>query len=256
MLVVLTGAEGRIGSGFRDEYLSNYASAYDLRLAVHPEDFTDDRFDDVVRFDLAEPGSVRAALRGCDAVIHLAGNADQNAAFDDLLTPNLIGTWNVLEAARLEGLRRVVYASSIHAIMGYPLDRQAREFDRPLPDTVYGATKVWGEALCGFFAVEHGLSCIALRIGGYVADERAEELRRDDNPQLLDIVITQRDMAQILHLAVTAPDTVKFEVLHALSDNRWKRMDLARAREVLGYAPQDDSFELSRVVGLGEEKPV
>ncbi|MCA1726586.1 MAG: NAD-dependent epimerase/dehydratase family protein, partial [Actinobacteria bacterium] len=78
MLVVLTGAEGRIGSGFRDEYLSSSSPEYDLRLAVHPADFADERFPQVVRFDLAELDSVRAAFRDADAVIHLAGNADQN----------------------------------------------------------------------------------------------------------------------------------------------------------------------------------
>jgi uronate dehydrogenase len=195
-------------------------------------------------------------LGGADTVIHLAGNADEHAAFDDLVTPNLIGAYHVLEAARLEDVRRVVLASSIHAVMGNPVDHQVHEHDPAWPDSLYGATKVWAEGLCGAYAFAHGLSCIALRIGGYVPNERLDEVRDADNPQLLDIVITQRDMAQLLHRCVLAPEAVRFEVLHALSDNRWKRLDLARARAVVGYAPQDDAFEISRAVELGPEEKV
>ena len=256
MLVVLTGAEGTIGSGFCQEYLAHYRDAYDLRLAVRAEDFADDRFGDVVRFDLGDTASLREAFRGADCVISLAANANWQAPWEDLVEPNLVGQVNVFEAARLEGVRRVVWASSVHAIMGHPVDRQVHEHDAPRPDTAYGATKVFGEALCAAYAAEHGLSCIALRIGGYVAPERLEDLHHSRNPQLLDIVITQRDMAQLLHRCVTAPDSVRFEVLHALSDNRYKRMDIGRAREVVGYAPQDDAFEISVAVELGPEEKV
>jgi uronate dehydrogenase len=89
-----------------------------------------------------------------------------------------------------------------------------------------------------------------------VAPDGLESLRASDNPQLLDIVITQRDMAQLIDRCVTAPERVGFAVLHALSDNRYKRLDLSRARELVGYAPEDDSFEISRAVDLGPEEKV
>ncbi len=256
MLVVLTGADGTIGSGFREEYLANYGDTYDLRLAVHDEVFRDERFGDVVPFDLASIESVRAAFRGAECVISLAANADWQAPWEDLVEPNLLGQINVFEAARLEGVRRVVWASSVHAIMGYPVDRQVHEHDAPWADTPYGATKAFGEALCGAYAAGRALSCIAVRIGGYVPPSRLHELHHSRNPQLLDIAITQRDMAQLLHRCVTAPESVRFEVLHALSDNRYKRMDIARAREVVGYAPEDDAFRISAEIELGPEERV
>ncbi len=140
--------------------------------------------------------------------------------------------------------------------MGYAVRRQVHEHDAAWPDTVYGATKVWTEALCGSYAATHGLSCIALRIGGYVRPSDLPKLRASDNPQQLDIVITQRDMGQLIHRCVTAPDEVRFEVLHALSNNRWSRLDMTRAREVVGYRPEDDAFEISREVELGPEEKV
>ena len=255
-LVVLTGAEGTIGSGFRDEYHSRYRDAYDLRLAAFPEDFSDDRFRDVVRFDLEDLGSVRAALRGADCAIHLAGNADWQAPFDEVHGPNVLGAYHVFEAARLEGVRRVVYASSIHAVMAHPPDHQVHERDPVRPDGAYGATKVWGEALCSVYAHVHGMSCIALRIGGYVGADRIDDLRGSANPLQLEIVITQRDLAQLLHRSVTAPEHVRYAVVHALSDNRWKRLDLTFARDVLGYRPEDDAFAISREVRLGPEEPL
>jgi uronate dehydrogenase len=244
MLVVLTGAEGTVGSGFREEYLAKYRQAYDLRLAVNDAAFTDPRFDDVVRFDLTDLGSVRDALRGADAVVGLAANADGDAPWGELLGPNVVGAFNLLEAARLEGLSRVVLASSVQAVDGYPPDRLVLEDDPPMPNSVYGATKAFGEALAGAYFSMHGLSSLAVRIGGYVTPEQEALLADVENPRYLDIVITQRDLGQLIHRCLMAPPDAGFAVLHALSENRRKRLDLARARELVGYEPQDDAFEI------------
>lgn len=258
MRVLLTGAGGTIGSGFRHEYLSRYRDAYSLRLGVHSSDFSDDRFDDIVRMDVEDEASLRLAVADVDVVVHLAANPDwETGDFDgELLGPNIVGAYNMFEAARLAGCRRVVYASSVHAIMGYPVDLQIHEHDPSRPDTLYGVTKVFGEALCSSYAYVHDMSCIAIRIGAYVPDEEKQTVVASDNPQLLDIVISQRDMAQLLHRCIVAPDDVRYAVIAGLSDNRFKRMSIERARELLGYAPQDDAFEWSLEVELGREEKV
>jgi uronate dehydrogenase len=255
LLVLLTGASGTIGSGFRDEYLRRYQAAYDLRLGVHSTAFEDPRFSDVVRLDVEDPASLRSALNGVEAVIHLAANPDWEAEdFDDeLLGPNIVGAYNVFEAARAAGCRRIVYASSVHAIMGYPVDFQAHEQDPPRPDTLYGVTKVFGESLCSSYAYLHEMSCIAVRIGAYVPDDEREKVCESDNPQLLDIVISQRDMAQLLHRCIMAPPDVRYAVVAGVSDNRFKRMSIEGTRSLLGYAPEDDAFEWSQRVHLGRE---
>ena len=258
MRVMLTGAAGTIGRGFREEYVSRYRDAYDLRLGAHNADFRDPRFDEVVQLEIEDCSSLARALHGVDVVVHLAANPDWDTEdfTDDLLGPNIVGSYNVFEAARLAGVRRIVYASSVHAIMGYPLDVQAREDGASRADTLYGATKVFGEALCSAYAHLHGISCIAIRIGAYVPDDERQKVIESDNPQLLDIVISQRDMAQLLHRCIVAPQDVRYAVIAGLSDNRFKRMSIQRARELLGYAPQDDAFEWSLEVELGREEKV
>lgn len=258
MRVLLTGASGTIGAGFRDEYAARYRDAYALRLGVHNPDFSDDRFDDLVRMDVEDEESLRAAVSGVDVVVHLAANPDwETEDFDgELLGPNIVGAYNMFEAARAAGCRRIVYASSVHAIMGYPVDLQVHEHDPSRPDTLYGVTKVFGEALCSSYAYVHGMSCIAVRIGAYVPDNEKQKVVESNNPQLLDIMISQRDMAQLLHRCIVAPDDVRYAVVAGLSDNRFKRMNIERARELLGYAPQDDAFEWSLKVGFGREEKV
>jgi nucleoside-diphosphate-sugar epimerase len=252
--VLLTGASGNIGRGFCEEYLRRYRDAYELRIGVRRPEARDRRFADNVLMDVEDPASLEAAFRGVDAVIHLAANPEWEAPWEELLGPNVTGTYNVFEAARGAGCPRVVYASSVHAIMGYPVDYQAHHDDASRPDTLYGATKVLGEAMCSSYAHLHGMSCIAVRIGAYVADDEDERVRCSANPQLLDIVVSQRDMAQLLHRCVTAPEDVRYAIVNGLSNNRYKRMDIEHARRLLGYAPEDDAFKWSELVRLGEER--
>jgi NAD+ dependent glucose-6-phosphate dehydrogenase len=256
-IVLMTGAGGNIGSGFRNAYLREYSEHYALRLGMrHPEN-ADERFDDVAHVELEDPKTLREACRGVSAVIHLAANPDWEAEFcDGLVGPNIIGTYNVFEAARDAGCKRVIYASSVHAIMGYPLDFQAHHDDPPRPDTLYGVTKVFGEAMCSSYVYTSNMSCIAIRIGAYVGDDEHERVTDSANPQLLDIVVSERDMAQLLHRCIMAPDDVKYAIFNGLSNNRFKRMDIENARRLLGYDPEDDAFEWSEKVALGPEKKV
>jgi uronate dehydrogenase len=150
-----------------------------------------------------------------------------------------------------------VYASSVHAMMGYPVDHQAHADDPPRADTLYGVTKVYGEALCSSYAYLHRMSCMAVRIGAYVPDdEREKRVYCSDNPQLLDIVVSRRDLCDLLHRCIMAPDDLKYAIFHGISNNRFKRMDIENARELLGYEPKDDSFEWSKIVDFGPEEKV
>lgn len=255
--VLLTGASGDVGSGFRDEYCARYRGAYRLRLGVREPGFRDDRFDDIARLEIEDLASCEKACAGADTVVHLAAEPDPDADFcAELVGPNVIGAWNMFEAARRARCRRVVYASSVQAIMGNPVDYQAHASEPPRPATMYGATKAFGEALCSVFSYSHSLSCIAVRIGAYVGDDDRDKVDKSANPQLLDIVVSQRDLAQLLHLCITAPDDVRYAVVNGLSDNRFKRMDLESTRALLGYAPEDDAFEWSDRVKFGPEARV
>lgn len=254
-LVLLTGAAGRIGSGFRDWWHANARDAYGLRLAVH-HPLDDPRFDDVHVVELGDPEALEAACRGAEAVIHLAANPEPAAAFcDELIDPNIAGTFQLFEAARRAGVRRVIYASSVHAIMARPADYQVHVDDAPRPDCLYGATKVFGEALCSVYAHRHGMSCLAVRIGGYVPDDELRKHRQDADPGALDISVSQRDLCQLLHLCVEAPPDLGYAILHGLSDNRFKRMELESTRRAVGYAPVDDFFMVSEQVAFLRQDP-
>jgi nucleoside-diphosphate-sugar epimerase len=241
-IVVLTGAEGRIGSGFRDEYMDRYHEAYRLRLAVRDAGFRDDRFHDVVRFDLADPESVSAAVAGAHTIVHLAANASFRANLDELLEPNVVGVVNLFGAARREGCKRIVFASSVHAVMGWPVGHQVHSAEGPRPDCLYGASKVFGEALCSVFSSRYGISCIAVRIGAYVERERLSEML-ERFPESVDIAVTQRDLAELLHRCVVAPASVGYAIVHGLSGNRYNRLDMTQTERLLGYRPTDDAFE-------------
>jgi len=254
--VLLTGPAGRIGRGFQEEYLRKFREHYDLRIAVHITR-GDALISDVVEMDIASLEQVKEACRGVDTVVHLAANADSQAGFcEALLEPNIVGAYNLFEAAHQMGCRRVVYASSIHAVMGYPVDLQVHHDSPPRPDTLYGVTKLFGEGLCSSYSYLHGLSCIALRIGRYVQDDEVEALKHRANPQELDIVVSQRDMAQLIHRCILAPDHLKYAILNGLSNNRYKRLDLESARRLVGYAPEDDAFQWSELLHFTPEEKV
>jgi UDP-glucose 4-epimerase len=239
--VLLTGAAGKVGTGFRNEYVAHYEQTYRLTLADRKASLRDDRFENVLTFDIEDFQATKDALQGAEVVIHLAANPDPEASFKDLVGPNVVGIYNVLEAARQAQCRRVVFASSVHAILGYPIQYQVTGNEPARPDCAYGATKVFGEGLCAVFADQLGLSCIAIRIGAYAPAGELESMVEAD-PEAAAMVITQRDLAQLIHRCVVAPPELKYAILHGASNNRYNRMDIGPARESVGYRPIDDAF--------------
>jgi len=237
--VILLGAAGRIGEGFKEEYLENkeYQNAYELILGVHNKRFKDKDFK-VRSFSLSDYKSVKKALSDIDIVINMAANPDPNAKFEDLVKPNLIGAYNVFEAARTSKCSRVIFASSVHAIEGYSKSYKVGGDDTPKPEDLYGATKAFGEALCHRFSSEFSLSCLAIRIGAYTSNDKMKSVcfKR----KYYRHVISQRDMGSLLHKCIIAPKNVKYGVLSGISNNKRGDMDLKLAKKLVGYVPKDN----------------
>ncbi len=239
--VLLTGAGGRIGSSFR-----RYADdRFDFRLAERPGKVIDEPADhEVIELQVADLAACRVACEGIDLVLHLAADPSPSADFyDSLLDNNFKGTYNIFRAARDAGCQRVIFASSVHAIEGYPRDRQLTPDDPVRPRNMYGVSKCFGEAVAHTFAVAEGLASVCLRIGAYEGGPRRER----GNSTYLSMFTSQRDLNSLIlrSLEEPLPDPAGGSVLlHATSDNRFKRLDLTKSREVLGYAPQDDGFQL------------
>jgi nucleoside-diphosphate-sugar epimerase len=244
--VLLLGASGNVGSGFVEEYLENYIGSYNLVLGVHRKKGKSPGGLETRKVNLSNIGSLKKAMRGVSCVINLAANPEPLAEFDDLVEPNLIGAYNVFEAARLSKVGRVIFASSVHAVRGYAEGYKVKEGDAPRPLNFYGATKVFAEALCHVFYKKYGLSCLAIRIGAYISNDQKDIVC--PMRERYDYVISQRDMGQLLHRSVLAPRRVKYGILAGVSNNKEQYLDLKSTKKLVGYKPEDDAFKLCKVV--------
>lgn len=226
--VLLTGAAGGLGTLMR-QLLPAYG--YELRLfdaAPVPD------APDAVTGDLADRAALREAVRGADAVVHLAG-ISLEASFDQILRANIEGTYNLYEAAREEGVRRIVFASSNHAIGYTPWPEPGGPLigvDTPRrPDTFYGLSKSFGEDLAQLYWDRHRMETVSIRIGSCFPEPTSV--------RMLSVWMSPADGARLFHAALTAPE-VGHTVVYGSSANTRLPWDLSSAR-ALGYEPRDDS---------------
>lgn len=238
--VLLTGAAGRIGSAFfhyaRERYAFRLADRSDSGIASL--DFTGH---ETLAFDLSDATACRNACEEIDVVVHLAADPSPDANFETSVLPNnIVGTYNILGAAHDAGCRRVVLASSAQSVEAYPVDVQVHPEMPVRPKNLYGVSKCFIEALASYYATEEGLSCLAVRIGAFEYPEEHESMSARD----LSAFVSPRDLCQLLCRCVEIPEELRFVIAHAVSDNRFKRLDLSQTREIFGYEPEDDAFQI------------
>lgn len=242
--VLITGAAGRIGS-----FLTHHLDGrYDLVLTDlrQPDSLRDRPF---IQADISDLDAIRIACQGIDTVVHLAADPRTSAPWESLLPNNLIGVYNVFQAAHEANCRRVIFASSVNAVGGYPNELQVHTSMPVRPGNLYGASKAWGEAVACFYADQKALSSICLRFG-WVINRDSEHLHPDQ--PYLDIALTYEDLGRLIVASIEAPDDLRFGIFQGVSNNRWKRLDITDARMILGYAPEDDAFALA---GLPNKNP-
>jgi nucleoside-diphosphate-sugar epimerase len=237
--ILITGGCGKIGAYFARFIAAKYAVrivdkvAWDAsRLGPLPGE------SHVV--DLQDPAACREACAGIDWVIHLAADASPEADFaESLLANNIVATYNMFRAARDANCKRFLFASSAHVASAYPADIQVK-VDMPVrPKNLYGVSKCFGEALAAYFAFSEGLPSIVLRIGAYLfPEERAQGAGADEQ----DAFLSPDDFNDLLLKCLETPN-ITFAIAHAISDNRFKRLDLTETRALFGYKPQADGFE-------------
>jgi nucleoside-diphosphate-sugar epimerase len=199
---------------------------------------------EILTLDVAEAEACAAACEGVDIVIHLAADPSPEADWESsLLANNVQGVVNVLRAASEAGCRRVVFASSVHAVGGYPPETSIADNAPPRPTNLYGASKAFGESVAATYAAT-GLSGIAIRIGAY----DAPWFHAEGDARAASAYISVRDMNQLLVRCIKTPD-IDYAVVAGISDNRHKRFDLVLTRALLGYAPHDDGFAVLGLTG-------
>jgi nucleoside-diphosphate-sugar epimerase len=252
--VLITGANGVIGAVLR----AHLSDRYDLRLMTRrPADFPS------VVADITDLDAIQPAFEGIDAVIHLAGSAPVQTPWEGILQNNLIGVYNVYEAARRAGVAALIYASSNHAIGEYEIDAQPelyrlddpRVFDHTVevrPDSLYGVSKVYAEALGRYYHDRFGMRVYNLRIGSVRADDDPRNPEIANGVDWMEISpsdsyarhratwLSQRDCAQLFERCLEATE-VSWAVVYGISNNPRQFWDLSHARDLLGYAPEDSA---------------
>ena len=246
--VLILGATGRVGLSLMEEYFRKYKNDYEIILGYHKSE--SEYNVESRKINLMDINSLKKAMNGIDVVVNLAANSNEKAEFSEIVEPNIVGAYNVFQAALDAKVKRVVFASSVHAIKGYELGYEVKHNDVPKPMNYYGASKVFGEALCHVFA-QKGLSCLAIRIGAYLPDEERKVVCYAR--EYYDYVISQRDFAQLLSKCILAPEKVKFGILSGISNNKKKYMDLKFTKELVGYEPEDDFYEICEEIKRREK---
>jgi uronate dehydrogenase len=244
--ILLTGAAGGVGSRLRKLLPAIYP---DLILSdlKQPDDLSPS--ETFITADLADFAQVQKTVEGVDGIIHLGGFSVEGP-WETILNANIIGAYNLFEAARLAGVKRIVFASSNHAVGFHPRGETIDTHALVRPDTRYGVSKAFGEALGSLYAFKYNIGVLSIRIGN--VGEKPLDLRR------LSIWLKTEDLVSLIRIGLER-DGLVYEVVYGMSDNKRGWWDNSRALE-LGYRPEghseDFAAEILAAQSSGKPDPV
>jgi uronate dehydrogenase len=226
--ILLTGAAGGLGQILREtlQVHADIVRASDIS-AMAP---SRGAHDEVINCNLSDKAAVAALVEGVDAIVHLGGISEERS-FEEILEANIRGTFHIYEAARLHGVKRIVFASSNHVTGFYSQDEQIDAHSPRRPDGYYGLSKAYGEDMATFYFHRYGIETVSLRIGSSFPEPR--------NRRMLATWLSYTDLEHLIARALLASD-VGHSVVYGVSANRdqwWNNRHAAH----LGFAPQDSS---------------
>ena len=234
--VLITGAAGRIGEVMHQ----GLRECYDLRLLYHRTVREAAEGEEVARGSVADLATMAAAVAGVDAVVHLAGDPEVGASWESVLERNIQGVYCTYEACRNAGVKRVVFASTNHVTGFYEQEGMYTTPEMPVrPDSLYGASKAFGESLGRYYVDRYGLEVVCLRIGSFQPASAVVERRSD---RILSTWLSHRDCVHLVQRSIEAD--VRYGIYYGISGNTRAYWDLQNARQELGYTPQDNSEHL------------
>ena len=246
--ILITGSSGLVGRVIG----RSLSDSHDIR-GLDIKSAEEEAWDTFVA-DTTDLDAVLPAYNGVDTVIDLSARPAMDEPWEIVHGNNITSTYNALEAARLSGAKRLVFASSNHATGMYENDHPysaivAGDYkaldpesiplittDMPVrPDSNYGIAKAFGENAGRYYSDNFGLSVICLRIGTLNAPGRPLV------PRQFATLLSHRDLVQLVSRCINADDTVRFAIFYGVSDNKWRFWDISNSERLVGYRPQDDA---------------
>lgn len=226
--ILLTGASGGLGTVLRKEIAGRAAR---LRISDRTALKARSPNEELVVCDLADREAVMALTRDVDVVIHMGGAVGGQLPFDEVLQSNCLGFHNIYESCRLNGVKRVIWGSSNHAIGFYPRTQCIDASVTPRPDSFYGVSKVFGEAMAQYYWDKFGLESVSLRIGSCFP--------KPTDRRMLSTWLSYPDLVHLIECCLDAP-RVEHTVVYGVSNNDSLLWDNRMATH-LGYRPNDNA---------------
>lgn len=238
--VLLTGAGGHLGKILRASLARCYGT---LRVSDITEMEPAGPGEEVLQCDLADAEAVLAAVKDCDAIIHLGGMSVENT-FEVILNSNIRGTYNLYEAARKNGVGRVLFASSNHAIGFHTRETRLDATAEFRPDSMYGVSKCFGEILARYYFDKYGIETVCVRIGS--------SFERPRDRRMMSTWLSFRDLTSLVKCVIGA-DRVGFTIVYGASDNEATWWDNSQSA-FLGWHPQDSSAQFASDPAIANER--
>ena len=238
--ILVTGAAGGIGSRLRQLLKGVYPHIRWSDIQT-PADLAAD--EDFVAADLADMAQVEKIVAGIDGIVHLGGFSVEGP-WEIIHKSNIVGCYNLFEAAYRAGVKRVVFASSNHAVGFYPRDKTIGVNVTVRPDSRYGVSKAFGEALGALYADKHGLRVTCIRIGNF-GDVPLDKRR-------LSIWLRPEDLVQLIRIGLEHRD-IHFEIFYGASDNEAAWWDNSNAKR-FGYKPQGKAEDFRAQAMAAQQK--
>lgn len=230
--VLITGAAGVIGRSLLTGLRA--LEKYDIVAA----DLQQDDEAGIVKLDVTDAERIKELSQGVDTILHIAWAKDEEDFLGKVLPINVTGAYHLYEAARLNGVKRVIFASSNHATGFYKTGEDIEVDDPYRPDSFYGLSKCYIELLGRYYVDKHGLSSFNIRIGNFSGDTHPHSERSAH------IWISPRDMVQLAHCCVEADANLTYLNLYGTSANTDNYYDIGYLKEKIGYIPLDDAANL------------
>lgn len=225
--LLLTGAAGGLGRELRGR-LKRYCDV--LRLSDISPLGEAAAGEECVQLDLSDKVGVHQLLEGVDAVVHLGGVSTEQP-WEPILAGNIVGVYHLYEAARKQGVKRVIFASSNHVMGFYRQDQVVDADSAPRPDGLYGLSKAFGEDVARLYWDRYGIETLVVRIGSSFPEPKSR--------RMLATWMSYDDLERLVIAGLTAP-VVGWSVIYGISDNATAFYDNTKARHI-GYRPQDRS---------------